>query len=40
MRIPRGLMPTGPKGQTRPAHVIPHVVQVAQIATHEVEETY
>jgi len=32
-------MPTGPKGQKRPADVIGNAVKIAQIATGEVEET-
>ena len=32
-------MPTGPKGQKRPADVIGNVIRVMQIATGEVEET-
>ncbi len=31
-------MPTGPKGQKRPADVIGNAVRVMQIATGEVEE--
>ena len=33
-------MPTGPKGQRRPADVIRNAICVAQIATGEVEEEY
>jgi hypothetical protein len=32
-------MPTGPKGQKRPADVIGNAVRVMQIATGEAEET-
>ncbi len=32
------MMPTGPKGQKRPADVIGNAIRVAQIATGEVEE--
>jgi hypothetical protein len=32
-------MPTGPKGQKRPADVIANAVRVMQIATGEAEET-
>ena len=32
-------MPTGPKGQKRPADVIGAAVKVMQIATGEIEET-
>jgi len=32
-------MPTGPKGQKRPADVVGNAVRVMQIATGEVEET-
>lgn len=32
-------MPTGPKGQKRPADVIGNAVRVMRIATGEVEET-
>lgn len=32
-------MPTGPKGQKRPADVIGNAVRVMQIATGEVEDT-
>ncbi len=31
-------MPTGPKGQKRPADVIGNAIRVAQIATGEVDE--
>lgn len=31
-------MPTGPKGQKRPADVIGNAVKIAQIATGEVED--
>ena len=33
-------MPTGPKGQKRPADVIGNAVRVMQIATGEAEEEY
>ena len=33
-------MPTGPKGQKRPADVIGNAIRVAQIATGEAEEEY
>jgi hypothetical protein len=33
-------MPTGPKGQRRPADVIGNAIRVAQIATGEVAEEY
>jgi hypothetical protein len=33
-------MPTGPKGQKRPADVIGNAVRVAQIATGEAEEEF
>jgi hypothetical protein len=33
-------MPTGPKGQKRPADVIGNAVKVMQIATGEAEEEY
>jgi hypothetical protein len=33
-------MPTGPKGQRRPADVIGNAIRVAQIATGEVEKEY
>jgi len=33
-------MPTGPKGQKRPADVVGNAVRVAQIATGEAEEEY
>lgn len=33
-------MPTGPKGQKRPADVIGNAVRVAQIATGEVKEEF
>lgn len=33
-------MPTGPKGQKRPADVIANAVRVMQIATGEAEETF
>lgn len=33
-------MPTGPKGQKRPADVIGNAVMVAKIATGEVEEDF
>jgi len=33
-------MPTGPKGQRRPADVIGNAIRVAQIATGEAEEEY
>lgn len=33
-------MPTGPKGQKRPADVIGNAVRVAQIATGETEEEF
>src|SRR4051812_36627596 len=36
----RPSMPTGPKGQRRPADVIGNAIRVAQIATGEVEEEY
>jgi hypothetical protein len=32
-------MPTGPKGQKRPADVIGNAIRVAKIATGEIEET-
>jgi hypothetical protein len=32
-------MPKGPNGQTRPADVIGNAVQIARIATGEIEET-
>lgn len=32
-------MPTGPKGQRRPADVIGNAIRIAQIATGEVPET-
>ncbi len=32
-------MPTGPKGQKRPADVIGNAIKIAQIATGEQEET-
>jgi len=32
-------MPTGPKGQNRPADVIGNAVHVMEIATGEIEET-
>jgi len=32
-------MPTGPKGQKRPADVVGNAVRVMQIATGEVDET-
>ena len=32
-------MPTGPKGQKRPADVIGNAVQVMRIATGEIEDT-
>jgi len=34
----RALMPTGPKGQKRPADVIGNAVRIAQIATGEIED--
>ncbi len=33
------MMPTGPKGQKRPADVIGNAIKIAQIATGEVEDT-
>jgi len=33
-------MPTGPKGQKRPADVIGNAIRVAQIATGEAEEEF
>ena len=33
-------MPTGPKGQKRPADVIGNAVKVMQVATGEAEEDY
>ena len=33
-------MPTGPKGQKRPADVIGNAVRVMQVATGEIEEDY
>lgn len=33
-------MPTGPKGQKRPADVIGNAIRVAQIATGEADEVY
>jgi hypothetical protein len=33
-------MPTGPKGQKRPADVIGNAIKVAQIATGEAEEEF
>jgi len=33
-------MPTGPKGQKRPADVIGNAMRVMKIATGEVEETF
>ena len=33
-------MPTGPKGQKRPADVVGNAVRVMQIATGEAEEEY
>ena len=33
-------MPTGPKGQKRPADVIGNAVRVMQVATGETEEDY
>jgi acyl-CoA reductase-like NAD-dependent aldehyde dehydrogenase len=33
-------MPTGPKGQKRPADVIGNAIKVARIATGEEQETY
>lgn len=33
-------MPTGPKGEKRPADVIANAVRVMQIATGEAEETF
>jgi hypothetical protein len=33
-------MPTGPKGQKRPADVIGNAIKVARIATGEAEEEY
>ncbi len=33
-------MPTGPKGEKRPADVIGNVIKVAKIATGEAEEEY
>lgn len=33
-------MPTGPKGEKRPADVIGNAIRVAQIATGEAEEEY
>jgi hypothetical protein len=32
-------MPTGPKGQKRPADVIGNAIKIAQIATGEIEDT-
>lgn len=32
-------MPTGPKGQKRPADVIGNAIKIAQIATGEVDDT-
>ena len=34
------MMPTGPKGQKRPADVIDNAIEVARIATGEEEEEY
>src|SRR3954451_18924142 len=36
----RATMPTGPKGQRRPADVIGNAIRVAQIATGEAEEEF
>jgi hypothetical protein len=33
-------MPTGPKGQKRPADVVSNAIRVAKIATGEAEEEY
>ena len=33
-------MPTGPRGEKRPAGVIANAVHIARIATGEIEETY
>jgi len=33
-------MPTGPKGQKRPADVVGNAIRVAQIATGEAKEEY
>ena len=40
LKLEEALMPTGPKGQKRPADVIGNPIRVAQIATGEAREEF